>query len=309
MATALQKGAGAASDVTIARLKRGSTRRPRSMAVDSLFGLLMFLATAAAVVALALLLWTILDKGWARLWEDPGAFFTNYVSRRASQTGIKAALVGTAWLMGLTAIFSIPLGVGAAVYLEEFAPKNRITNLVEAAVANLAGVPSIVYGILGLGIFVTLMDLNQGILAGGLTLAVMSLPVIIITTREALRAVPRGIRDAAYGLGATRVQTVFRQILPAAIPGALTGTILALSRAIGETAPLLVVGAATSVTRLPDGPSSAYSALPIFINDLTSRPQTDFENVVAAAIIVLMAVLLAMNSTAIFLRNRFQNRW
>ena len=292
-----------------ASLQRGATRRRASVVVDGLVGLTLFLGTFLGVVALGLLLWTIYDRGWDRLAADPGAFFGNFVSRFPARAGIKAALYGTMWLMGLTALFSFPIGLGAAVYLEEFAPRNRLTNLIEANIANLAGVPSVVYGILGLGVFVRFFEMGPSLLAGGLTLAIMSLPVIIIAARESLRAVPESIRLAAYALGATKWQAVRHHVLPAAMPGTMTGVILSLSRAIGETAPLLVIGAAVSIFNTPDDVRDPFSALPVLIFNWTSRPQPAFAEAAAAAGIVLLAMLLAMNAVAIFLRNRFSTRW
>ena len=292
-----------------AAVRRGSSRTPLSLALDAAAGASLFLGTFLGVVALGLLLFTIYDNGWDRLASDPGAFLGNYVSRFPAKAGIKAAAHGTLWLMGLTALFSFPVGVGAAVYLEEFAPKNRLTSVIEANIANLAGVPSVVYGILGLGVFVRFMGMGPSLLAGGLTLAVMSLPVIIIAARESMRAVPESVRLAAYALGATRWQAVRHHVLPAAMPGTMTGVILALSRAIGETAPLLVVGAAVSIFNTPDDVRDPFSALPVLIFNWTSRPQPAFAEAAAAAGIVLVAMLLAMNAVAIFVRNRFSARW
>ena len=292
-----------------ASLERGATRRRTSVVLDGLVGLTLLVGTFLGVVALGLLLWTIYDRGWDRLAADPGAFFGNFVSRFPARAGIKAALHGTMWLMGLTALFSFPVGLGAAVYLEEFAPRNRLTNLVEANIANLAGVPSVVYGILGLGVFVRFFEMGPSLLAGGLTLAIMSLPVIIIAARESLRAVPESIRLAAYALGATKWQAVRHHVLPAAMPGTMTGVILSLSRAIGETAPLLVIGAAVSIFNTPDDVRDPFSALPVLIFNWTSRPQPAFAEAAAAAGIVLLAMLLAMNAVAIYLRNRFSTRW
>ncbi|HVM02809.1 MAG TPA: phosphate ABC transporter permease PstA [Acidimicrobiales bacterium] len=291
------------------RLRRGASRSRLSLVLDALAGATLFLGTFLGVVALGLLLFTIYDRGWDRLAADPGAFFGNFVSRFPARAGIKAALYGTMWLMGLTALFSFPVGVGAAVYLEEFAPRNRLTNLIEANIANLAGVPSVVYGILGLGVFVRFLELGPSLLAGGLTLGVMSLPIIIIAARESLRAVPESIRLAAYALGATKWQAVRHHVLPAAMAGTMTGVILSLSRAIGETAPLLVIGTAVSIFNTPDDVRDPFSALPVLIFNWTSRPQPAFAEAAAAASIVLLAMLLAMNAVAIFVRNRFSTRW
>jgi phosphate transport system permease protein len=290
-------------------LRRGASRSGARIALDVAFSALLFVGTIVGVIALATLIWTIVDNGWARLVADPAAFLTSFVSRFPARAGIKAALVGSAYLMALTALFCFPVGVGAAVYLEEFAPRNRVTNFVETNIANLAGVPSVVYGLLGLGVFVRFLRMGPSLLAGALTLAVMSLPVIIVAAREAIRAVPESIRLGAYALGATRWQTVRRQVLPAAMPGTLTGTILALSRAIGETAPLLVIGLPIVIFTLPGDVRDPVSALPLLIFDWTSRPQPAFAEAAAAASIVLLALLLAMNAVAIFLRNRYTIRW
>jgi phosphate transport system permease protein len=291
------------------RLRRGATRSGARIFVDAAFSVLLFVGTIVGVVALAILLWTIVDDGWARLVADPGAFLSNYVSRLPARAGIKAALVGSAYLMALTTLFCFPIGVGAAIYLEEFAPRNRVTEFVETNIANLAGVPSVVYGLLGLGVFARFLRMGPSLLAGALTLAVMSLPVIIVAARESIRAVPESIRLGAFALGATRWQTVRRQVLPAALPGTLTGTILALSRAIGETAPLLVIGLPIVIFSLPNDLRDPVSALPLLIFDWTSRPQPAFAEAAAAASIVLLALLLAMNAVAIFLRNRYTIRW
>jgi phosphate transport system permease protein len=291
------------------RLRRGASRTGFKIFVDAAFAALLFMGTIVGVIALATLVWTIVDQGWERLLADPAGFLSNYVSRLPARAGIKAALVGSAYLMALTALFTFPVGVGAAIYLEEFAPRNRLTNFVEANIANLAGVPSVVYGLLGLGIFARFLRMGPSLLAGALTLTVMSLPVVIVAGREAIRAVPDGIRLGAYALGATKWQTVSRQVLPAAMPGTLTGTILALSRAIGETAPLLVIGLPIVIFNLPNDVRDPVSALPLLIFDWTSRPQPAFAAAAAAASIILLALLLAMNAVAIFLRNRYTIRW
>jgi phosphate transport system permease protein len=290
-------------------LRRGASRTAGRIALDLVFSAVLFVGTVVGVIALATLIWTIVDAGWARLAADPVAFLTSYVSRLPARAGIKAALVGSAYLMVLTALFCFPVGVGAAIYLEEFAPRNRLTNFVEANIANLAGVPSVVYGLLGLGVFARFLRMGPSLLAGALTLAVMSLPVIIVAAREAIRAVPESIRLGAFALGATRWQTVRHQVLPAALPGTLTGTILALSRAIGETAPLLVIGLPIVIFSLPNDVRDPVSALPLLIFEWTSRAQAAYAEAAAAASIVLLALLLAMNAVAIFLRNRYTIRW
>ena len=290
-------------------LARGSTRSRGAMLGDACFALVLLVGTFLGVLAVGLLLFTLYQRGWGRLAEDPGAFLGNFVSRFPARAGIKAALFGTFWLMGLTALFSFPIAVGAAIYLEEFAPRNWVTNVVEANLANLAGVPSVVYGILGLGVFVRFFRMGPSLLAGGLTLAIMSLPVIVIAARESIRAVPPSVREGSLALGATKWQTVRRLVLPAALPGTMTGVILSLSRAIGETAPLLVIGAAVSIFTTPDDIRDPFSALPVLIFNWTSRPQPAFAEAAAAASIVLLAMLLAMNAVAIFVRNRFSTRW
>jgi phosphate transport system permease protein len=267
--------------------------------------LLLLAAIVITVGVLVVLVVDFLVDGVPGLSWD---FLTAYTSRFAEQTGIRAGLTGSVSLMVLTALFTFPLGVGAAMYLEEFAPKNWWTRLLEVNVTNLAGVPSVIYGLLGLGIFVTVLGLGRSLLAGALTLTLLVLPVVIVAAREALRSVPREIRAGALALGATPVQTAFRQTLPAAIPGTLTGTILALSRAVGETAPLLVVGAALS-RRADNEPWSfleGFTAIPVQIYGFVQRPQEEFRvDVASSAIVVLMAVLLLMNATAIIIRNRY----
>ncbi|HEX2040189.1 MAG TPA: phosphate ABC transporter permease PstA [Acidimicrobiales bacterium] len=290
-------------------LKRGTTRRTRQLVLDAFFAWLLFAGTLVASLVLAVLLLEIFQTGWDRLAADPVDFLTRFVSRIPQRAGIKAALVGSIYLMGLVALISFPIGLGAALYLEELAPRGRLANFVEANIANLAGVPSVVYGILGLGVFVRFAQMGPSLLAGALTLSVMSLPVIIIAAREAIRAVPSSIRLGAYALGATKLQAMWTQVLPAALPGTLTGAILALSRAIGETAPLLVIGAAVSIFSVPQGVGDQFSALPLLIFNWTGRPQPAFAEAAAAASIVLLAVLLAMNAVAIFLRNRYATRW
>jgi phosphate transport system permease protein len=232
----------------------------------------------------------------------------SYPSRRAEQAGILPALVGSVYVIALTALIAVPLGVGAAVYLEEFGTQRRLARIVEINIANLAGVPSIIYGLLGLGLFVRMMAMGRSVLAGASTLALLVLPVVILSTREALRAVPRSLREGSYALGATKWQTVWHQVLPSALPGILTGLILALSRAIGETAPLITIGALTYVPFLPENVSSPFTVLPIQIFNWVSRPQAGFRINAAAGILVLLALLLAMNATAILIRDRLQRQ-
>jgi phosphate transport system permease protein len=261
--------------------------------------------TIAALAALAALLYDVAHDGVGRLsWQ----FLTAYPSRRPGEAGILAALVGSIYVIALTAALAVPVGVGAAIYLEEYAGPTRLSRIIEINIANLAGVPSIIYGLLGLGLFVRAMSMGRSVLAGSATLALLVLPMVIISTREALRAVPKSLREGSYALGATRWQTVWYQVLPAALPGVLTGLILALSRAIGETAPLITIGALTYVPFVPDGIWSPFTVLPIQIFDWVSRPQAGFAINAAAGILVLLVLLLAMNAVAIILRDRFQKR-
>ena len=265
-------------------------------------------ATLSALVALAVLLISVAADGVGRVSWD---FLNNYPSRFAERAGIKSALYGTIWMMAFTALFVVPIGIGAAIYLEEFARRNWLTRVIETNINNLAGVPSIIYGLLGLTVFVRLMELGRVVLAGSLTMALLVLPIVIVASREGLRAVPPSIREASLGLGATKWQTVWFQVLPPALPSMFTGIILALSRAIGETAPLIAIGALTFVAFTPSGPLDRFTVLPIMIFDWVSRPQPAFQTTAAAGIVVLMAVLLTMNAVAIVLRNHFEGkrRW
>ncbi|MGE3508743.1 MAG: phosphate ABC transporter permease PstA [Vicinamibacterales bacterium] len=267
-----------------------------------LFGLLVMLL---ALAALAALIFDVTRDGVGRLsWQ----FLTSYPSRRASQAGILPALVGSVYVIGITALIAVPLGVGAAIYLEEYGTQGRLARVIEINIANLAGVPSIIYGLLGLGLFVRVFGMGRSVLAGASTLALLVLPTVIISTREALRAVPKSLREGSYALGATKWQTIQRQVLPAALPGLLTGLILALSRAIGETAPLITIGALTYVPFLPDDIWSPFTVLPIQIFNWVSRPQAAFAENAAAGILILLMLLLAMNAVAIVVRDRFQRR-
>ena len=264
-----------------------------------------FTVAWSGVLILGILLFHVTQEGIQ--WLDL-QFLSDFPSRFPAKAGIHSALIGTLWLISLTALFSVPIGIGAGLYLEEFTKKNRICQFVDLNISNLAGVPSIVYGMLGLVIFVRWFELNQSVLAGSLTMSLLILPVIIISTREALRAVPNTIRQAAFALGATRWQTIYAHVLPAAFPGILTGIILALSRAIGETAPLIMIGALTYVAFVPDGPMDDFTALPIQIFNWASRPQQQFHDLAAAGILVLLFVLLLMNSIAVFIRHRLEKK-
>ncbi|WP_104523727.1 phosphate ABC transporter permease PstA [Blastococcus atacamensis] len=268
----------------------------------------LWLALAFAVLCLVTLLVTSFVDGVQRLDSN---LFTQYSSQVRPETGgARAAIWGTLWVIGLTAVLAIPLGIAAAVYLEEFADPTRWYNrLVEVNLQNLAAVPAIVYGMLTAGLALTI-GLRRGVvLAGGIALALLILPVIIITTREALRAVPAEIRQGSLALGATRLKTVWKQSLPSAVPGVATGTILALSRALGEAAPLLLLGAVVFVRFDPDGLMSGFTTMPVQIFNWAGQPQVEFRELAAAAIIVLLGMLLLMNAVAIVIRNRYQRRW
>jgi len=280
---------------------RGRRRRIVGLVFKVVFGL----ATFVGVVALAVLLVDVARDSVGWLDRD---FLTSFQSRNPEDAGIRAGIWGSLWVIGITAAVSFPLGVGAALYLEEYAPKNWITRTIQTNIANLAGVPSIVYGLLGLALFVRALAFDRSVLSGALTLTLLILPVIIISAQEAIRAVPDSIRQAAYGLGATKWQTVRSQVLPMALPGILTGTILALSRAVGETAPLIVVGAASAIFFTPTGPMDRFTVLPLQIFEWVSRPQPEFRGLAAAGIVVLLTILLSMNAVAIVLRNHYQKR-
>ncbi len=280
-------------------------RLPLRKRLGMLFGLLSAVAIAIGLTTLGVLIADVIHDGWRALSWD---FLTSFPSRRPEQAGIRSALVGTFYTLILVALIAFPLGVAAAIYLEEFAPKNRLTATIEINLSNLAAVPSIVYGLLGLGVFVRTFMLGRSLLAGALTLSLLVLPIIIIASREALRAVPPSIREAGLALGASHWQTVRLFVLPAALPGILTGTILALARAIGETAPLITIGALTYVAFTPKSLFDPFTVLPIQIFNWISRPQSAFHERAAAGIIVLLAVLLLFNGLAIFLRARLQRR-
>lgn len=283
-----------------------ATGRSAERSVRSLvFHLLLLLCLLVGLITLAALLIDVVRDGIGRV---NGTLVNSLDSRFPSLAGAKPALIGSLWLMGLVAVFAFPIGVGAAVYLEEFAPKNRFTSLIEINVANLAAVPSIIYGLLGLAVFVRFMHLGRTIMAGALTLSLLILPIVVVAAREAIRAVPGSIRQGSLAVGATLWQTTSRQTLPAAMPGILTGVILGLSRAIGEAAPLITLGALTYVNFVP-GPFDRFTALPIQIFNWVSRPNAQFQRVAAGAILLLLAVLLAMNALAIYLRNRYEKRW
>jgi len=277
-------------------------RRDRA---DRLFRWCAVLMLLVAIGTLVTLLIDVLIDGGGRLsWQ----FLTSFPSRKPEQAGAVSAIVGTLYMMLLTALFALPVGVASAIYLEEYARRSLAARVIEVNIANLAGVPSIIYGLLGLELFVRAMGFDRSLLAGALTMALLVLPIIIISSREALRAVPGSLREASYALGASRWQTIWHQVLPLAFPGILTGSILAFSRAIGEAAPLITIGALTYIAFLPDSLFSPFTALPIQIFNWVSRPQAGFHANAAAAILVLLALLLLMNAAAVYLRQRFQKR-
>ena len=264
------------------------------------------LGIAVIVLSLGVLAALVLDILLRGLpWMD-WQFLTSFDSRFAARAGIKAALIGSLYMLTVTIAVALPVGVMAAIYLEEYAGNNLLTRIIRINLSNLAGVPSIIYGLLGLQVFVRWMELDRSVLAGGLTMALLVVPVIIVAAQEALRAVPQGIRDASHALGATRWETVRFQVIPNAFPGILTGNILAMSRAIGETAPLITIGALTYVPFTPENLLDRFTVLPILIFNWTSKPQAEFHDIAAAGIILLLVVLLTLNSVAIFLRQKLR---
>lgn len=277
----------------------------KKRAKEKIFFILAAFALLVSLLTLSVLLFTTLRDGLPRFsWK----FLTGYPSRRAEQAGILPALVGSIYITALTILFAIPIGVGAGIYLEEYAEKNRLSNIIEMSISTLSGVPSILYGMLGLELFARALGFGRTIITGSLTLALLVLPIVIVTTRESIRAVPPSLREAAFALGATRWQVIKDHLLPVAFPGILTGVILTISRAIGEAAPLIMVGALTYIAFLPQGILSPFTALPIQIFNWVSRPQKAFQANAAAGIIVLLVVTLALNALAIFLRNRYRKQ-
>lgn len=281
------------------------TRLKLNRFIDHAFKYVGIAFMSIALLILAVFMFNIFMQGFTRIDWD---FLTSLPSRKASRAGIITAWTGTVWILGLTASIAIPIGIAAGVYLEEYGNKNRLASIIEINIANLAGVPSIIYGLLGLEIFVRLMNMGSSLLAGAMTLSLLILPIIIVATREALKAVPKTLREASYGLGATKWQTIWYQVLPASAGGILTGIILALSRAIGETAPLIVIGALAYVPFIPKGPMDEFTVLPMQIFNWISRPQHDFQVNGAAAIIILLVITFVMNGVAVFLRNKWQSR-
>lgn len=297
-----------AAPPAVGRLDLSRKRNVVTVFKEGFFRTAMYLSVALAIVTLIALLVEVVTEGMPRLNLD---LLTRFPSSLPKRAGAQSAIFGTIWVISVVAVTCVPIGVSAAIYLEEYADSSKWWNrLIELNVQNLAAVPSIVYGILGLAFLVRgPLGLGQTVLAGALSLSLLVLPIVIISSREAIRSVPNSIRLAAYALGATQWQTIRRQVLPSAIPGIATGSILALSRAIGEAAPLLLLGALTFITFNPEGLDSPFTVLPIQIFNWISRPQEEFRILAAAAIVVLLVILLAMNSLAIWLRNRFQKRW
>jgi len=273
---------------------------------DRIFFIGFLLAILIGVAGLAALLIDVLIDGLGVLnWK----FLTNYASRKPLESGILAPMAGTVWIVGLTAIFTVPVGIGTAIYLEEFARKNRLTRLIELNISNLAGVPSVIYGLLGLAVFVQfLFNGSRNLTAGALTMTLLILPIVIIASQEAIKAVPSSYRDAAYAMGATRWQVVKTVVMPQAVPGMMSGIILALSRAVGESAPILIISSLVWVTFVPTSPDSKFTVLPLQIFTWVSQPQEDFRSIAAAGIIVLLLILLGMNAVAIWIRNKYQVR-
>lgn len=272
---------------------------------DKIFRGMGITATIGCILILAIFLGFIIYQGVERLSWD---FMVSLPSRFADQSGIYTAWIGTLWILVLTTLISFPIGVGAGIYLEEYGKKNKLSTFLEINIANLAGVPSIIYGLLGLEVFVRIAKMGNSILAGALTLSLLILPIIIVSTREALRAVPKTIKEASVALGASKWQTIWKQTLPASFGGILTGVILAISRAVGETAPLIVVGALAYVPFAPTSPFDEFTVLPIQIFNWVSRPQHEFVINAAAAIIVLLLITFVMNGIAVYLRNKWQNK-
>jgi len=280
-------------------------RQYKNRLKDQAFRYIGIACTLFGLLMLAFFLFTVLREGLPRLNAQ---FFSSLPSRKPENAGILIPLLGSMWIMVLTSLIAIPLGVASGIYLEEYGAKSRIASIIEINITNLAGVPSIIYGLLALEVFVRLLGLGKSLLAGSLTLALLILPIIIVATREALKAVPRTIREASFALGATKWQTTWHQVLPAASGGIVTGVILAISRAIGETAPLIVIGAMLYITTVPASPMDDFSVLPIQIFNWLSRPQKGFIINATAAIVVLLAITFLLNGIAIWLRNRWQKK-
>ncbi|SDW96011.1 phosphate ABC transporter membrane protein 2, PhoT family [Marininema mesophilum] len=299
-----QRGKPTPPDLSLVEKRESSHfgfRRWKNRCAHAIF----LLSTMVGVFVLGALLWDVVEEGWA--WVTPD-FFNNFASRLPEQAGIKAAFWGTLWVIGLTIPLTFILGIGTAIYLEEYARKNRFTRFIQLNISNLAGVPSIVFGILGLTLFVRLAGLGKTVVAGSLTMTLLILPIVIVAAREAISSVPNNLRFASFAMGATQWQTIRRVVLPYSMPGILTGVILALSRAIGETAPLLMIGAVSFIAFTPGYALDAFTVMPIQIYNWVSQPQAEFQHLAAAGILILLAMLLSMNAFAVFLRNRFARK-
>ena len=270
---------------------------------NKLAHILFSFAAWVGVLILLVLLFDLVKRGAQYINLD---FFRNFPSRFAAKSGILPAMAGSVWIVLLTALIAIPVSIGAALYLEEYAADNQLTRFIKINISNLAGVPSIVYGIFGLSIFVRTLGFGRSILSGALTMSLLIMPIVIVSAQETLRTIPQALRHGSYALGASKWQTIVKVVIPSAIPGFLTGVILAVSRALGESAPLLLVGAFSYVSNLPQGPMDSFIALPIQIYTWMSKPSAAFKDVTAAAILVLMVLLLVLNAAAIILRNKFQ---
>ncbi|SHH02145.1 phosphate ABC transporter permease PstA [Tepidibacter thalassicus] len=273
--------------------------------INEIFHFVLLVSISFSIIMLIFLFYGVFKRGISHVNID---FFLNYTSRIASKSGIRAAILGTLWINILTIFIAFPLGLGTAIYIEEYAPKNKFTNLIQVNISNLAGVPSVVYGILGLSLFVRYFNLGRSILSASLTMALLILPIIIVSSQEALKTVPKELKEASFALGATKWDTIIGVIIPYAMPGILTGTILALSRAIGEVAPLVIVGGAAGIWFSPKGIFDEFTTLPLQIYNWVSKPQVEFQNVASAGIIVLLIVLVFINLIAILLRNKYQDR-
>jgi len=273
---------------------------------DQAFKIWGIFCTLLGLVLLAVFIGNILVDGIMRIdWE----FVMNLPSRKPERAGIYTALMGSIWVLLLTTLIALPIGIAAAIYLEEYSKKNKLSTILEVNISNLAGVPSIIYGLLGLEVFVRILEMGASVLAGSFTLALLILPIVIVSTREALKAVPKSIRDASFAMGASKWQTVYHQLLPASFGGILTGIILALSRAVGETAPLIVIGALAYVPFAPSSVMDEFSVLPIQIFNWITRPQHGFVENAAAAIIILLLITFVMNGIAVYFRNKWQKKF
>lgn len=281
------------------------TNSQKNRIKDRIFEYFGIVSTFFGLVILAIFIGNIVVDGISRIDWD---FMTNLPSRKAERAGIFTAWSGSLWILSLTTLIAFPLGVSAGIYLEEYGKKTRLASLLEVNISNLAGVPSIIYGLLGLEIFVRVFQMGNSVLAGAFTLSLLILPIIIVSTRESIRAVPPSIRAASYGLGATKWQTIWHQVLPSSMGGILTGVILAISRAVGETAPLIVVGALAYVPFAPKSPMDEFTVMPIQIFNWVSRPQHGFTVNAAAAIIILLIITFVMNGIAVYLRNKWEKK-